>query len=590
MPKNFFKRLKESMIPSRGNQDDKSLDFERAKEILFSSKNLSQLVSAVRYINNFNKKYGINEQSPEFIYFERMIKLMRVKIRSERIEDSEIDEGHRMNRGLRYRIKESLDGLNWIKDIVPTPPREWGEVRVGDIMYIGEKYAPRFLLNIIEVTDKNVKYEIIHSEDPDERVGKIGSLGINYVRGLITENHFWKYYVVVEGGEPPSGPYESYTLGSSLNESNELDWIKNQQTNFHPKFEFNDVEYWVDISGLDTSEKIVVLNFILDLESIDDRERDFYRRYVLKNLSIYNGVVVHCGNEGNDYVPKNGEICFMRTTFNDDEQTENSIHVDGREVLEYINLINGEEEELEESLEWSDKDSSYSSDEKFTADPNWKGDENWTPNPEKSYWKQGDAGGGDAGGGDMNESQDLDWIKDVSDKLPSYDQRTRIDLKDFLIDYMKYNVDILDFLHSEDIFVPTERFIHSYTPEEWDDEGVDYWRDVAWKEEGNSKWEYDEPPLNYWELLEYLMEDSDKWEFIDRTTDDYDLEYGSFSDLYIYKRKKDGRYFALPIKGNTHDGITHNDNFLFEVFPRMRLVYESRKDLIKKILAESKLN
>lgn len=475
MSKNFFNKIKESFFSSKHESNDKSFDFDKAKRVLFSSKNREELISAVKYINNFNKKYEITEQSPEFIYFERMIKLMKVKIRNEKIGGSEIDESYRVNLSLRNIIKESLD---------------------------------------------------------------------------------------------------------------ELDWIKNQHTSFDPKFEFNDMEYWVDISGLDTSEKIVVLNFILDLESIDDRERGFYRRHVLKYLSIYNGVVVHCGNEGNDYVPKNGEICFMRATFNDDEQAENSIHVDGREVLEYINLIDGEEEELEESLEWSDKDSSYSSDEKFTADPNWKGDENWTPNPEKSYWKQGDAGGG----GDMNESQDLDWIKDVSDKLPSYDQRTRIDLKDFLIDYMEYNLDILDFLHGEDIFVPTERFIGSYTPEEWDDEGLDYWRDVAWKEEGNSKWEYDEPPLNYWELLEYLQGDSDEWEFVDRITEDYDLEYGSFSDLYIYKRKKDGRYFALPIKGNTYDGITHNDNFLFEVFPRMRLVYESRKDLIKKILVGSKLN
>ena len=468
MSKNFFNKIKESFFSSKHESNDKSFDFDKAKRVLFSSKNREELISAVKYINNFNKKYEITEQSPEFIYFERMIKLMKVKIRNEKIGGSEIDESYRVNLSLRNIIKESLDELDWIKDIEPTPPREWGELRVGDVLYTGEKYAPIYLLEIIRIATGWVTYKLLEVPDyadEDEYVGSIRSVSEHKAKDLITDALYWKYYSIVEGGEPPSGPYESYTLGSSLND---------------------------------------------------------------------------------------------------------------------------EEEELEESLEWSDKDSSYSSDEKFTADPNWKGDENWTPNPEKSYWKQGDAGG--SGGGDVNESQDLDWIKDVSDKLPSYDQRTRIDLKDFLIDYMEYNLDILDFLHGEDIFVPTERFIGSYTPEEWDDEGLDYWRDVAWKEEGNSKWEYDEPPLNYSELLEYLQGDSDEWEFVDRITDDYDLEYGSFSDLYIYKRKKDGRYFALSIKGNTYDGITHNDNFLFEVFPRMRLVYESRKDLIKKILVGSKLN
>jgi hypothetical protein len=39
-----------------------------------------------------------------------------------------------------------------------------------------------------------------------------------------------------------------------------------------------------------------------------------------------------------------------------------------------------------------------------------------------------------------------------------------------------------------------------------------------------------------------------KWEFIDRTTEDYDLERGSYDDLFIFKRKKDERYFALGVR------------------------------------------
>ena len=95
------------MIPSRGNQEGKSLDFERAKEILFSSETPQQLISAVKYINNFNKKYGIGKNSPEFKYFERMILVMKLKIRSKKVDFGEdLSEGERMNRSLKDIIKE----------------------------------------------------------------------------------------------------------------------------------------------------------------------------------------------------------------------------------------------------------------------------------------------------------------------------------------------------------------------------------------------------------------------------------------------------------------------------------------------------
>ena len=331
MPKNFFNRIKESMSSSPKENipmGDKEHDFERAKDVLFSSKNLKQLVSAIKYINNFNKKYRINEKSPEFIYFGRMIKLMKRKLRSTRFK-------------------------------------------------------------------------------------------------------------------------------------------------------------------------------------IDD--------------------------------------------------------------------------ELDESLEWTDKDGSFDGkDKSFENDPDWKNDESWSSNPERSYWKQGDAGGS-TGGGDMNESQDLDWIKDVSDRLPTYDQRTRVDLKDFLLDYAEDNLSVIDFLHNEDLYVPTEDYRRRYTPEEWDEHGTDQWKDGVFKEHG--RW-IDDPWVTSWELMEELEMGCSKWEFIERTTEDYDLEGGSYDDLFIFKRRKDGRYFALGVRGDSYNGMNDNQDFLYEVFPRMKLVYESRKKLIKKILKE----
>jgi hypothetical protein len=121
MPKNFFRKIKESMMPTGndGKKGNRSSDFERAKDILFSVKNVEQLISAVKYINNFNKKYGLGTKAPEFIYFDRMIKVMKVKLRSKRFEVGDNPEdSERMD--LRGRIRESLDDIDWIKDTQPT--------------------------------------------------------------------------------------------------------------------------------------------------------------------------------------------------------------------------------------------------------------------------------------------------------------------------------------------------------------------------------------------------------------------------------------------------------------------------------------
>ena len=42
MPKNFFRKLKESIMPTNndGGESNRSSDFERAKEVLFSAKNI----------------------------------------------------------------------------------------------------------------------------------------------------------------------------------------------------------------------------------------------------------------------------------------------------------------------------------------------------------------------------------------------------------------------------------------------------------------------------------------------------------------------------------------------------------------------
>lgn len=115
MSKNPLKEIMGFMKTNKPSTQEKQNDFERAKEVLFSSKTPQQLISAVKYINNFNKKHGITETSPEFIYFDKMILVMKLKIKSKTVEGGEqIDEASRMNRGIRNIIKSLLyESLDW---------------------------------------------------------------------------------------------------------------------------------------------------------------------------------------------------------------------------------------------------------------------------------------------------------------------------------------------------------------------------------------------------------------------------------------------------------------------------------------------
>jgi hypothetical protein len=305
MSKNFFNKLKESFMSSPNYRGNKSDDFEKAKEVLFSSKNTQQLISAVKFINNFNKKWDIREGSPEFIYFERMIKLMRIKIKNIGLGNvGDLDESFRLSRSIKNIIRESLGDLSWIEDT--------------------------------------------HSS-------------------------------------------------------------------FDPHFIFKGKEHWVDVEGLSNEEKILIREYLLKVTNYRSS-----RQFKEHMIDEYKGFVVHCGTDVTDYEPEEDEICYLEVSFNEDKYTDNSIYVDGREVLEYINLTN-DDEELDESLEWTDKDNSYGNDERYSNDGSWKADDNWTPNPDKSYWKQGSVGSTSSSGGEsVSEGiDDLGWIKDI-EEFPNY--------------------------------------------------------------------------------------------------------------------------------------------------------------------------
>jgi hypothetical protein len=169
----------------------------------------------------------------------------------------------------------------------------------------------------------------------------------------------------------------------------------------------------------------------------------------------------------------------------------------------------------------------------------------------------------------LKESE-LDWIKDISSDIPSMQDRTKIRFTDLVYDYMLYDIDLLDYLSSEDIYIPKEEYQRRFTPEEWDRYGLDQWRDGDWKE--NGVWE-NEPMLYDYDIYNRLISDNTKWDFIDQQTTDWDLGDQTFNDRLIWKRKSDGRYFGLEYYGNSYDGINGQEDYLIELFQKQVIVF-----------------
>jgi len=611
---------------------------------------------------------------------------------------------------LKNIIKESLGDFEWVKDIVPPlePNFDYNGneywIDISHIVSKDERTEIRDYLNKkfpsdefnFSMFDTLIKGIVIHCGDDEEskipQKNKVCLLANNYNE----DDYVGSRTIYVDCKDILS--YIKYEEEKNkLTESlDDLSWIEQSESTFNPNFDFNGKEYWLDITNLNKKERKKIVYYI---KKVLPNYKEFHAGEMIDiGEDYYKGIIIHCGAEDTDYKPDENLLCFSRQSYEDDYidplqpnlNQNNSIYVDGKEVLVYLNLIVDDEEELDESLEWSDKDTPFDEkDKSFENDPSFENDEDWVPNPERSYWKQGDAGGS-SGGGDMNESNDmdwindikpdpliaspdlffrgdddmymtldtlghdvtnmsemtmcelainygyrwsedhegwyhrdevadfaggnfpkgvrrgldesdeLDWIKDVSDQAPPMSSRKRIDLKDFIIELVKdsdEHMEVLQMLLNLDLFTPSDKYIHEtgnngegFTPEEYDDFGVTNWLEGAWLEDGNSLWS-NEPSLAYGEINELLRQlewaDGDhKWSLEDWHTNDYNLEYGSYQDRYIFKNKIDGSHFALSFDGSSHDGIEDNGDYLYQVYPKnvTKLVYESK--IIKRAIKE----
>jgi hypothetical protein len=184
-------------------------------------------------------------------------------------------------------------------------------------------------------------------------------------------------------------------------------------------------EYWVDISMLNVEGKELVFDYI---KSKVPYKKDFDTNNNFKKY-MWKGIIIHCATDAWDDTPEENGICFMIDSFDKYENSDNSLYVDGGEVLEYIKAIKNWG--LKESLNWGDKDSvSWAGDPNWSTDPNYTEDPNWKSDPKKSYWEKSEEGGsssgGSTGGGEtVTEEEDLEtedpfsWLRDTEEH-PNY--------------------------------------------------------------------------------------------------------------------------------------------------------------------------
>ena len=139
-----------------------------------------------------------------------------------------------------------------------------------------------------------------------------------------------------------------------LNESDDMDWIRNTESTFKPNFEFSNKEQWIDISGLHNFERKKIVDYI---KRTLPKCWDFIGNGLAQvETGTFEGIIIHCGTEHVDYEPEENIICFSDKSYKEDYSQSSEyeviphIYIDGREILEYINS----KEEINESddMEW----------------------------------------------------------------------------------------------------------------------------------------------------------------------------------------------------------------------------------------------
>jgi hypothetical protein len=119
----FIRRLIESTgggstggWKSSAEREEEKKAFEKVRDVRNSTENISQLGVTVKLINNYIKRYGVKDTSPEYKYLKRMldVKKLQLGLKRHHRERSDENEDPSVRLMIKKIIREETEDLDWI--------------------------------------------------------------------------------------------------------------------------------------------------------------------------------------------------------------------------------------------------------------------------------------------------------------------------------------------------------------------------------------------------------------------------------------------------------------------------------------------
>jgi hypothetical protein len=150
----------------------------------------------------------------------------------------------------------------------------------------------------------------------------------------------------------------------------------------------------------------------------------------------------------------------------------------------------------------------------------------------------------------LKENDDLSWMDGVSDKPLPMNDRTKVKFSELFesklrsMDNPQHKQNMIEYLDGEGVL--------EYNQEE----------DVyVWVEEP-SMYDYEQRDFIGWRF------ETPEWRLVAEETVDYELEYQQSTELVVFERKSDSRFFGYEYIHYLHDGPEDIDDQLTEMFKK----------------------
>jgi hypothetical protein len=148
-----------------------------------------------------------------------------------------------------------------------------------------------------------------------------------------------KDYEMYDSIEQVENLFKNYQNPNLMKESDDFDWVGDITPT---TLEFWGNEIWVDITNMDREERSQLVEYIRS--TVKFTEDSTYIGDV--STGNYTGILIHCAHEDYDYIPREGHICLMSISYDEDDGvSENTTYVNGNDFLYMIKNLNESEED-----------------------------------------------------------------------------------------------------------------------------------------------------------------------------------------------------------------------------------------------------